>query len=115
MTRAWTCAGCGATNEQRWTVCEGCGAERRRHSSAAGGHGPAQAIRTVCDCGAVLLGSGICSVTGGYPATSACPFACPICRGGLGWDGGCERCRGCTTGRREDWTFPGDCYELDKG
>jgi len=33
----------------------------------------------------------------------------------LAWDGGCERCHGCTTGRREDWTFPGDRYELDKG
>jgi len=33
----------------------------------------------------------------------------------LDWDGGCIRCHGCTTGRREDWTFPGDKYEIQKG
>jgi len=41
--------------------------------------------------------------------------ACPHCRGPLDWDGGCNRCHGCTTGRKEDWTFPGDKYELQKG
>jgi hypothetical protein len=61
------------------------------------------------------LASGICSATGGYPATASCPLACPICRGLLSWDGGCERCHGCATGRRTDWTFPGDRYELDTG
>jgi len=63
----------------------------------------------------MLFASGLCSATGGYPATSSCPLACPICRGPLGWDGGCERCHGCTSGQREDWAFPGDRYELDKG
>jgi hypothetical protein len=24
------------------------------------------------------------------------------------------RCHGCTTGRREDWSYPGDRYELEK-
>jgi len=76
---------------------------------------PTRPPRTLCDCGASLLASGLCSAAGGYPATSSCPLACPICRGPLAWDGGCERCHGCTTGRREDWTFPGDRYELDKG
>ena len=78
-------------------------------------HQPARPPRTVCDCGSSLLASGRCSSTGGYPATATCPLACPICRGALGWDGGCQRCYGCTTGKREDWTFPGDRYELDKG
>ena len=68
-----------------------------------------------CDCSARLLASGLCSATGGYPASARCPHACPICRGPLGWEGGCERCHGCTTGQREDWTFLGDRYELDKG
>jgi len=40
---------------------------------------------------------------------------CTLCRGPLDWDGGCNRCHGCTSGRREDWTFPGNKYELDKG
>jgi hypothetical protein len=75
--------------------------------------GPARPIRTLCDCGALLLASGLGSATGGYPGTTACPLACPLCRGLLSWDGGCERCHGCTSGRREDWTFPGDRYELD--
>lgn len=46
-----------------------------------------------------------------------CPFVCPLCRKPLAWDGRCDHCHGCTTGRRDDWTFPGDRYDLfdDKG
>jgi hypothetical protein len=47
--------------------------------------------------------------------TAGCPFACPICRGPLGWGGECLNCHGCRTGRRADWTFPGDTYELQGG
>lgn len=82
--------------------------------SAEGDHST-RPPRSVCDCGARLLTSGTCAATGGYPATAACSIACPMCRGPLAWDGGCERCHGCLTGRREDWTFPGDRYELEAG
>lgn len=70
--------------------------------------------RLTCDCGSILV-DGLCRTSGGYPATMTCPFSCPICRGPLSWAGACERCHGCTSGRREDWTFPGARYELEKG
>lgn len=70
--------------------------------------------RLTCDCGALLV-NGLCRTSGGYPATSACPFSCPICRQPLAWSGACERCHGCRTGDREDWAFPGQRYELEKG
>ena len=112
MAMVWTCP-CGALNGRGDRACGACGESRA-------GHVPLEpeaprSRRLTCDCGASLLASGLCSATGGYPATSSCPLACPICRGPLAWDGGCERCHGCTTGRREDWAFPGDRYELDKG
>ena len=42
-------------------------------------------------------------------------FVCPLCRGPLDRVGGCLRCYGCTTGRKEDWTFPGACDALPAG
>jgi len=68
-----------------------------------------------CALDGTTLERGFCHAGGGYPVTSACPFACPLCGQRLGWDGGCEACHGCTTGRREDWTFPGHRFELDAG
>jgi hypothetical protein len=80
-------------------TCEGCGAER-----------PAlPAIPSTSMLPALR------PVLAAYPAQTPCPFACPICRAPLAWDGGCDACHGCTSGRREDWTFPGDRYELDDG
>lgn len=57
---------------------------------------------------------GFCSTGNGYPRGMRCPFACPLCRHPLTWDGACFACHGTTTGQRENWTFPGDCYELVK-
>lgn len=53
---------------------------------------------------------GLCERGGGYPVTTSCPFVCPLCRGHLDWTGGCQQCHGTTTGRRADWTFPGEGY-----
>lgn len=63
--------------------------------------------------GAELRGAW-CPVGQAYATNAACPFACPICRGPLDWKGGCERCHGCTSGNKADWTFPGDRYERDE-
>ena len=60
--------------------------------------------------GAPLEGDHFCPRGDGYPIGTVCPFACPICRQPLEWSGGCFACHGCTTGTREDWTFPGDGY-----
>ena len=65
--------------------------------------------------GAILESNGRCKTGRGFPATLRCPFACPLCRQPLDWDGGCQACHGCRTARREDWTFPGDRYELEGG
>lgn len=80
--------------------------------------------------GAILDTSGVCHLGGGYGYLAyrevllddnktdvrllarPCPFACPICREFLEWDGRCEKCHGCTSGSRDDWTFPGDRYDL---
>lgn len=107
--------------------CPDCGWRAAR----AGSDKPVRMIpaREHCDCGAALYASGLCAEAGGYPATAALTwwqdyehalpqvyrFTCPHCRGPLDWSGGCERCHGCTTGRRDDWAFPGDRYELEKG
>lgn len=65
--------------------------------------------------GAILEANGYCKRGRGFPATMQCPFVCPLCRHPLDWDGACMACHGCTTARREDWTFPGDRYELEDG
>lgn len=57
-----------------------------------------------------MAADGFCMAGNGYPLGTACPFVCPICRQPLDWSGGCVSCHGCTTGKREDWTFPGDGY-----
>ena len=79
---------------------------------------------------AMLTPEGFCPAGGGFPylryvsrasekghplkpavQANPCPFVCPLCRHPLEWDGRCEACHGCTTAKREDWTFPGDRYE----
>jgi hypothetical protein len=62
--------------------------------------------------GASLDYRGLCELGRGYPGSMRCPFVCPHCRKRLGWDGGCAHCYGTTTGKRDEWNFPGDCYEL---
>jgi hypothetical protein len=103
--------------------CPNCEREIRGHACRHCGWTPSSssshAKRPIaCDCGAPLLASGRCSATGGFPG-SANPHqvlpACPICRGPLEWSGACFRCYGTATGRREDWTFPGAEYQIDKG
>ena len=113
---SWLCS-CGARSRPSAQYCEACGAERSSAGESRGSRGsPAVARgRERCDCGSALLASGICADTGGYPLSSRCPFVCPYCRGNLEWSGACPRCYGCTTGRREDWTFPGKEYRPDKG
>lgn len=108
---SWTCRNCHGSNAAEWTICEGCGGVREAVEVPLA----PPPKRKCTSCGVVLLASGLCSAKGGYSSAMACPHACPICRGPLAWDGGCDRCHGCTSGKREDWTFPGDRYELDKG
>lgn len=80
-------------------------------------------------CGTPLQSDGFCYQGNGYPylrrqrvqlvdqawevrtLVFPCPFACPVCRHPLEWDGRCEACHGCTTADRADWTFPGDRYD----
>lgn len=102
----WTCS-CGQKNTDRVETCE-CGAERPTRAESA-------PRRTRCSCGAELMASGLCSETGGYPLGMTCPFACPMCRQSLSWEGACFSCHGTSTGRREDWTMPGDRYEPVEG
>ncbi len=107
----WTCR-CGATNGENEAYCERCGGEAPKDRT------PAAPQPRACHCEAPLLASGRCSATGGFPSTanphSVLP-ACPHCRGPLEWSGACFRCHGSPTGRREDWGFPGEEYQLDKG
>lgn len=63
--------------------------------------------------GVELRHDGWCRLGQAYATNAACPFVCPICRGPLDWTGGCVKSHGCTTGNRNDWTFPGDRYERD--
>lgn len=72
---------------------------------------PASAATCPVD-GARLQADGFCPVGSGYRVDMACPFVCPHCRRPLSWDGGCLSCFGTTTGKREDWTFPGHRYAL---
>jgi hypothetical protein len=96
---------------------------------------PQEVKATHCYCSATLLASGRCSETGEWPrivyarvyrpqlqafekAFMELPHqpgvVCPICRGSLGWDGGCRRCYGSSTpSDRTTWTFPGHRYERE--
>lgn len=66
------------------------------------------------------LQAGFCPIGNGYPYWTLdeqgewlrrpCPFACPLCRALLQWDGGCQRCFGVLS-PGGPWTFPGDRYD----
>ena len=107
--RGWICA-CGASNKAPDNVCETCGEIRPAVALEAGSKGQPECYID----GEMLQGDGFCVRGGGYPLNLVCHFACPYCRGPLGWDGGCGRCFGSLTSTdRRTWTFPGDRYELD--
>jgi hypothetical protein len=99
----WVCLRCEAQNRGR--TCEACGWERVAVAAPAVWHCPAD--------GAPLRENGWCTSGRGYALSAKCPFACPLCRQPLHWSGGCPHCHGCTTGDREDWTYPGDRWEVD--
>jgi hypothetical protein len=113
MARPWKCVACHASNGPEAVGCENCGVAKpepkRRESREA-----AKPRHCEVD-GGTLDSKGFCSVGQGYVSAAPCPFACPFCRHLLTWDGRCFTCYGCTTGRREDWTIPGDRYETDGG
>jgi len=113
--KTWPCD-CGAENRVKSTACHSCGNPRPGRASRAPGAAMAPKIPETCPIDrARLQADGFCPQGGGYLLTLPCPFACPICRKPLAWDGGCEACKGCTTGDRRDWTFPGDRYEIEGG
>ena len=62
--------------------------------------------------GSLLDSSGFCSAGEGFPITSPCRIACPICRHFLDYSGACFSCHG-VTDIRADWQLPGDRYEID--
>lgn len=113
MAKGWQCTACRAKNDAGAEQCEHCGVARPepkvREGKEAGR--PRQ-----CELdGGPLDARGYCSVANGFVAAAPCPFACPFCRHALTWEGKCFACFGCSSGQREDWTVPGDRYELDKG
>lgn len=112
----WDCPACHVSNSPQAKMCEGCG-EARSFAVMVLGTTAVATITTPTPCpidGGPLIMSGalkgFCVRMGGFPFTLACPFSCPLCRGKLDWTGGCQSCHGTTTGKREDWTFPGDGY-----
>ncbi len=113
QARTWICQ-CGNRNGRRATACSECG-----RASAVGGTTAkltASAVPRECPAdGAILEANGLCPRGRGFPATMRCPFVCPLCRQPLDWDGGCPACHGCTSALRQDWSFPGDRYELEDG
>ena len=75
---------------------------------------PAAKVPAHCPAdGGRLQADGWCETGQGYFEHMSCPFPCPICRQPLSWNGGCDTCKGCTSGNREDWTFPGERYEFE--
>lgn len=106
----WICAACGVNNREQDDRCEECG-----RAAAPRGKAEPEAPSRACDCGGMLDARGWCDRASGFTHLARCPYVCPLCRQPLTWEGGCGRCHGCTTGRREDWAFPGDRYEVTDG
>jgi hypothetical protein len=107
----WPC-GCGSRRSPKWTKCYTCGVERpndARHDADT-----AKPSQCATD-GALLDPNGFCHAGHGFAPSADCPFTCPFCRHPLAWSGACEACHGCTTGRRDDWTFPGQRYDFQAG
>lgn len=106
MAVMWSCE-CKAVNKSRDTICSRCGLERAKKTA------PAATKLLRCPADGAAIRDGVCVRTGLFPMTEKCPFACPICRKPLEWSGACYQCHGTTSGKREDWEFPGDRYELE--
>lgn len=88
---------------------EGKGARGKKQASGE----EAGDLPLVCPVDAAALDyRGFCELGRGYPEGMRCPFVCPLCRKRLSWSGACLTCFGTSTGRREDWSIPGDRYEL---
>lgn len=110
----WTCPTCDKPRKRAF--CSACGTSAPSSalviapSDRMAGPVPTAPKRCRFD-NTELMPDGFCLTGGGYPLGRTCPLVCPLCRGPLDWSGGCEQCHGCTTARREDWTFPGDRYD----
>lgn len=111
LPRAWSCISCRAKNDGDRVSCEYCGVARPEPKSTR----KAPEIHQCELDGGPLDARGYCAIGQGFVITAACPFACPFCRHALTWEGKCFACFGCSTGRREDWTIPGDRYEVVGG
>lgn len=111
MAKSWACP-CGRRNSNDRDTCVDC--ERAKPDRPEREKAAARPRQCSLD-GGTLDDKGFCSVGQGYVATVPCPFACPHCRHLLTWDGRCFACFGTSTGKREDWTIPGDRYEIQKG
>ena len=109
--KGWRCLACRVKNAAEDVACENCGVAR----PVAPASTARPASRRCPMDGTPLSPNGFCDRGQGYPATMACSIACPVCRHALTWDGHCFACFGCTTGKREDWTIPGDRYEIHGG
>ena len=110
MPKTWRCP-CGKRNTPDRDVCAECEASRPEPNERS----PSAPARRCPIDGTDLRADGLCAFGQGYPITMACPIACPFCRHALTWEGRCFSCHGCTSGQREDWTIPGDRYELVQG
>lgn len=110
--KAWTCR-CGRRNSRDQDTCVDCEAARPEQlvQPAAAAH-----VSRRCPVDGGSLGAmSWCERGQGYPVGMNCPFACPLCRHALTWDGRCFACHGTATGEREAWAIPGDQYELAGG
>lgn len=103
----WECPDCHTLNANPSKSCEICGTPRLKARALA-------SSRICWADGGRRREDGFCEVGQGYPVGMVCPFACPVCRQRLAWDGGCPACHGSATGDREGWTFPGDRYETER-
>lgn len=103
--RSWRCPHCGADNRGIDQACESCGEPRAEATRA-------EHTYTCRLDGGPQHANGYCILGDGWPAYWPCQFACPLCRHALTWAGTCHACAGCSTGRREDWTAPGDEYRI---
>jgi len=111
MAKTWICD-CGRRNSADRDTCVDC--ERARPDQPERRVKAKVMRRCEVDDGTIDE-RGYCSSANAFVSWAWCPFVCPLCRHPLTWDGVCFACFGCSTGKREDWTIPGDRYETQKG
>lgn len=112
MASSWECP-CGKRNSGDRDACVDC--ERARPEKTTRSRQTEKAPLACRVDGGTVDDKGFCSVAQAYVSTATCPFACPYCRQPLTWSGNCFACFGCSTGKRADWTIPGDRYETSGG